>query len=1144
MQPQFVHLHLRTEYSVVDGLVRIKPLLQACVDCNMPAVAVTDRCNFFGLVKFYQAAMNIGIKPIAGVDMLLHNDENEKNPFSLTLLCQNQTGYRNVIRLVSRAYTDGQQTGIPIILRSWLEEVSEGIIVLSGGCYGDIGHALLSNNVALAKQLLNDWWLRYFPSRFYLELQRTNRSEEENYIQAAVNLAQQCSVPVVATNDVRFISRDDFEAHEARVCVHDGYVLEDTKRPRLYSEQQYFRSAQEMSELFVDIPEALENTIEIAKRCNLELSLGKNFLPNFPVPNNETIENYFEQEAKHGLQKRNIPSQMNDVYQQRLQHEIDVINQMGFAGYFLIVADFIHWAKESDIPVGPGRGSGAGSLVAYALGITDLDTIKHELLFERFLNPERVSMPDFDIDFCMEGRDRVIDYVANRYGRKSVSQIITFGTMAARAVVRDVGRVLGYPYGYVDKIAKLIPFELGITLEKALQREDRLAQMYKEEEDVKTLIDLAARLEGLIRNIGKHAGGVVISPSLLTDFTPLYCEPGGSNLVTQYDKGDVEAVGLVKFDFLGLRTLTIINWALEAINAKRKQQNEKPLDISDIPLDDRATYELLKSCATTAIFQLESRGMRDLVKRLQPDCFDDVIALVALFRPGPLQSGMVDDFIERKHGRAAVRFPHYDLKPILSSTYGVILYQEQVMQIAQVLAGYSLGSADLLRRAMGKKKPEEMAKQRAIFMEGAANRGVDKHIAASIFDSMEKFAGYGFNKSHSAGYALIAYQTAWLKAHYPAEFMAAVLSSDMDNTDKIVMFIEECRRMKLVIVPPHVNYSLYKFTVNEQGEIVYGLGAIKGVGFQTIESIVAARETSLFKDLFDFCQRIDIRKINKRVLEALIRCGALDDLGAHRASMFASIPSALKAAEQHSNHLANGQYDLFTDLLSVEEIHKVAYVEADEWNNEQRLAGESEVLGLYLTGHPVESYESELGNFITARLADLTTTVDRTIKVAGLVTNIKAVHTKNDKRMAIITLRDRTGHLDVTVFSDVYQEYRDLLSKGQLLIIEGDMSVDSFTGSYRVLARQVLNMVQARESYAECLLLKIDENKLDNNFINKLTEILKVFSGGKCLVAIAYSCQGAQSKLLLGDNWQVKPTDELLAQLGEYLGSSNVAMKY
>lgn len=1140
MLPQFIHLHLHTEYSIVDGLVRIKPLLQACVSYDMPAVAITDRCNFFGLVKFYQAAMNMGIKPIAGIDVLLNNDEDEKHPFNLTLLCQNQTGYRNVIRLISRSYTDGQGSGIPIILRSWLEEACEGIIVLSGGRHGDIGHALLSNNKTLAEQSLNEW-LGYFPDRFYLELQRTNRPEEEAYIQAAVDLAQQYSVPVVATNDVRFLSWDDFEAHEARVCIHEGYVLEDTKRPRLYSEQQYFRSALEMSELFADIPEAIENTIEIAKRCNLELSLGKNFLPNFPVPNNQPIENYFEQEAKRGLQKLEIPSQA-DVYQQRLQHEIDVINQMGFAGYFLIVADFINWAKANDIPVGPGRGSGAGSLVAYSLGITGLDPIKHELLFERFLNPERVSMPDFDIDFCMEGRDRVIDYVANRYGRKSVSQIITFGTMAARAVVRDVGRILGYPYGYVDKIAKLIPFELGITLKKALQQEDRLAQMYKEEDDVKTLIDLAARLEGLIRNVGKHAGGVVISPSLLTDFTPLYCEPNGGNLVTQYDKGDVEAVGLVKFDFLGLRTLTIINWALQTINANRQYRGEKSLDISDIPLDDKATYELLKSCATTAIFQLESRGMRDLVKRIQPDCFDDIIAINALFRPGPLH--MVDDFIERKDGRALVRFSHSDLKPILSSTYGVILYQEQVMQIAQVLAGYSLGSADLLRRAMGKKKPEEMAKQRAIFIEGAAKRGVDKHIANSIFDSMEKFAGYGFNKSHSAGYALIAYQTAWLKTHYPAEFMASVLSSDMDNTEKIVMLIEECRRMKLIIVSPHVNYSQYKFTVNERGEIVYGLGAIKGLGSNVIENIVDAKKAGPFNDLFDFCRRVDIRKINKRVLEALIRSGAFDNIGPHRASMFASIELALKTAEQHAQHLASGQYDLFTGSLSMEESHQVAYVETDKWNNEQRLAGENEVLGLYLTGHPIESYESELENFITARLADLTATVDQAIKIAGLVTNVKTLLTKNDKRMAIVGLQDRTGHIDVTVFSDIYQEYRDLLTKGQLLVIEGDLSVDNFTGSYRVLARCILSMIQARENYAEYLLLKIDESRLNNNFINKLIDILKAFSGDKCSIAIAYSCKGAQSKLLLGDEWKVKPTDDLLIRLGDYLGSDNIVIKY
>jgi DNA polymerase-3 subunit alpha len=1055
-------------------------------------VAITDQCNLFGLVKFYKAAMAMGVKPIAGVDVQVED-------FSLTLLCQNQTGYRNVIRLISRAYVKGQDKGKPIIKRAWLHENTEGIIVLS-------------------QQLLDDW-LAYFPDRFYLELQRTGRTNEENYIKDALALAHEYQVPVVATNDVRFIAKDDFEAHEARVCVHDGYILEDAKRPRLYSDQQYFKSQQEMEKLFADIPEALENTVEIAKRCNLELSLGANFLPNFPVPDNSSIEEYLIKEAQNGLEKRDISQEQRAIYVERLQHELDVINKMGFAGYFLIVADFIHWAKQNGIPVGPGRGSGAGSLIAYALEITDLDPIKHELLFERFLNPERISMPDFDIDFCMEGRDRVIDYVAQKYGRESVAQIITFGTMAAKAVVRDVGRVLGFPYGYVDKIAKLIPFELGMTLEKALQQEERLAELYKEEDEVKTLIDLALKLEGLTRNAGKHAGGVVISPSLLTDFTPLYCEEGGKNLVTQFDKGDVEAVGLVKFDFLGLRTLTIINWTVQTINAKQ----EVPLDITKIPLDDKATYDLLKSCATTAIFQLESRLPRDLVRRLQPDCFDDIVALMALIRPGP--SGMVDDFIERKHGRADVRFPHPDLKPILAPTYGVILYQEQVMQIARVLAGYSLGAADLLRRAMGKKQPEEMAKQRAVFIEGAVKGNVNKHLANSIFDLMEKFAGYGFNKSHSAGYALIAYQTAWLKTHYPAEFMAAVLSSDMDNTDKVVLFIDECKNVGLKIIPPHINHSQYKFTVNEKGKIIYGLGAIKGVGAAAIESIIGHKEP--YKDLFDFCKKIDARKVNKRVLEALIRSGSLDGLGLNRATIFASIATALKAAEQHTNSKASGQHDLFAELADDEQ---VSYVAAPKWSDEERLKGEHETLGLYLTGHPIERYVNELKQFVTMYANSPQT--EQTVIMAGFISAMKTLYTKNNKRMAVITLEDNTGHIDVTVFADAYQEYRDLLVKGQLLVIEGEVSVDDFTGNFRVQARRILDIVQAREEYAKYILIKTNEQEFNNDFMAKIADILKPFLGGKCKVAISYSCNNAESKLLLGDEWCVKPTDELLTKLG------------
>jgi len=900
MAKTFIHLHLHSEYSLVDGLIRVKTLINSAVEAGMPAIAVTDQCNLFAMVKFYRAAIAAGIKPIVGVDLWFHDSALPK-PARLVLLCQNHQGYLNLTRLISRAYIEGQLQGVPYIHKEWLEGHSEGLIALSGGHEGDVGMALLSSKTDLALRYLAAWEA-LFPERFYLQVQRTGREHEERYLHAVVEIALKTGVPVVASNDVRFLQREDFEAHEARVCIHDGRTLNDPRRPRRYNEQQYLRSPAEMAELFDDLPEALENTVEIARRCNLELTLGENVLPEFPIPNGMTTTDYFTQQAHDGLKWRldtfvdgdsgNV-QEKHEKYRARLEHELGVINKMGFPGYFLIVADFIRWARDNDVPVGPGRGSGAGSLVAYALGITNLDPMAYDLLFERFLNPERVSLPDFDVDFCMDGRDRVIEYVAERYGRERVAQIITYGSMAAKAVVRDVGRVLGNPYGFVDQIAKLIPFELGITLEKALKQEEQLRSRYEEEEDVHTLIELARSLEGLARNAGKHAGGVVIAPSALTDFTPLYCEQGSSAPVTQLDKDDIEAVGLVKFDFLGLRTLTIIDWAVKTINCQLSLQGKPEIDIDRIPLDDQATYELLQSSQTTAVFQLESRGMKDLIKRQQPECFEDIIALVALFRPGPLQSGMVDDFIDRKHGRAQVNYPHPELEPILKPTYGVILYQEQVMQIAQVLAGYSLGQADLLRRAMGKKKPEEMSKQRSIFLQGAEAREVNQKQAAYIFDLMEKFAGYGFNKSHSAAYALIAYQTAWLKVHYPAAFMAAVLSSDMDNTDKIVMFMDECRCMGLTVESPNINRCDYAFTASDDSTILYGLGAIKGVGAAALDGILLERSNhGEFSGLLDLCKRIDLRKANRRVLEALIRSGALDAFDINRAKSMALLSPA------------------------------------------------------------------------------------------------------------------------------------------------------------------------------------------------------------------------------------------------------------
>jgi len=1137
----------------------------------MPAVAVTDQGNLFALVKFYKAARSAGIKPLIGVDAWIKDDTDSSNPFRILLLVQNNQGYRNLIQLVSRSYREGQHLGRPLMDRGWLNQQScSGLIALSGGRCGDVGRSLLSENREESRALLAGW-LSIFGDRYYLELQRTGREQEEACLHASVELAQEFNVPVVATNDVRFLDPDDFEAHDIRVCIHEGRTLDDPRRLRLYSQQQYLRTPGQMAQLFSDIPEALENSVEIAKRCNIELSLGENYLPDFALPPGMTLEEYFSQQSYAGLEQRlqklseKSAAALSDsgrCYRERLQLELDVINQMGFPGYFLIVADFIRWARENDIPVGPGRGSGAGSLVAYALKITDLDPIEHDLLFERFLNPERVSMPDFDVDFCMDKRDLVIDYVANRYGRDSVSQIITYGSMAAKAVVRDVGRVLGHPYGFTDRIAKMVPFEIGMTLTRALTESEELGQVYRSDEEVTQLIDMAMKLEGLARNAGKHAGGVVIAPTVLTDFTPLYCEPGGANLVTQFDKDDVEQVGLVKFDFLGLRTLTIVDWALKTVNRERSGRGLDPVDITAIPMDDDSSFKLLKRCETTAVFQLESRGMKELIKKLQPDCFEDITALVALFRPGPLQSGMVDDFIARKHGQQKVVYPHADLEPILKPTYGVILYQEQVMQIAQVLAGYSLGGADLLRRAMGKKKPAEMAKQRTIFMEGAVKRGVDADIATHIFDLMEKFAGYGFNKSHSAAYALVSYQTMWLKAHYPAAFMSAVLSADMDTTDKVVTLIDECRNMKLTVNPPHVNHSAFMFTVAGEDAIVYGLGAIKGVGESAIESIIAARDSAgePYRDLFDFCRRIELRKVNRRVLESLIRAGALDQLGANRATLMAQLPLALKMAEQHHSMQAAGQNDLFgignTESQVVAD--QVIPADAEEWVDELRLQGEKETLGLYLTGHPIDRYRPEFAGLGITPIASLSLDNgggkdfrrrSRRVMVAGLTVAISHRQTQRG-RMVNMTLDDRSGRIEVTLFSEACETYRELLTGDRVLVVVGNLNYDEYRGGMSIRVDQVVEFEQVRAAGASCINLNVDERRLRDRqlapaeYIRELEQILSAYRGGDCPLRLTYKVNGASADLTLGDDWRVQPTDELIRRLERFTLPGRVEVKY
>ena len=1184
MSAGFVHLRLHTEYSLIDSVVRVPELIEAVAEAGMPAVAATDQSNLFAMVKFYRAALARGVKPIVGVDLLLREPGERQQPSRITLICQNQTGYRNATRLVSRAYLEGQQRGVPLIERGWLTaETLDGLIALSCATEGDVGRALVNGREDEAARALDDW-LALLPDRYYMELQRLGRANEESYIAAAVSLAGRRGVPVVATNDVRFLKQSDFESHEARVCIHDGTLLADASRVRRYTSQQYLRTPEEMSRLFADIPEALANSVEIARRASLTLKLGQARLPPYPVPGGMSTEDFLRHEAESGLERRlaemvraeaggdtvavepdtPIGAGTRETYTKRLQAELDVICKMGFAGYFLIVADFIRWAKENGVPVGPGRGSGAGSLVAYSLRITDLDPLRYDLLFERFLNPERVSMPDFDVDFCMEGRDRVIDYVAGHYGRERVSQIITYGTMAAKAVVRDVGRVLGMTYGFVDKIAKLIPFELGITLDDALQKEPELKRLYDSEEDVRNLIDLARSLEGLTRNAGMHAGGVVIAPSVLTDFAPLYCDESGGSLVTQFDKDDVEAAGLVKFDFLGLRTLTVIDWTVKAINARRAQTGEPALDIGKIPLDDAFTYErVFKRAQTVAVFQFESGGMQRMLKEAKPDRFDDLIALGALYRPGPMD--LIPEYVACKHGKKP-EYLHPDMEQVLGVTHGVFVYQEQVMQIAQRLAGYTLGGADLLRRAMGKKKPEEMAKQRGVFVAGAAARGIEERIANAIFDQMEKFAGYGFNKSHAAAYALISYQTAYLKAHFPAAFMAAMLSADMDHTDKVVTLIHECEVMKLKVRRPDINTSRYEFAVEGDSAILYGLGAVRGVGRGAVEAIIDEREArGPFTTLEDLCRRVDLQRINRRVLEALLRSGSLDALGPNRATLMQRLPAAMQLGDQNSKAHEAGQNDLFglgpaptadaraegTSAQAPAGAARAEEIVLQEWTEAIRLAGERETLGLYLTGHPAKPFVPLLARVASHWIGDLVSERPpagepvrfgggKLVTVGGLVDEVK----KRGPRF-ILTLDDSSGRLEVQLFEDVYLKYRDVATKDALVVVEGMLRFDEFSDGWRVTGRSVTDLRKMGEQQAREIVLTWPRDRPDTPALqSRVGELLAAYRPGPCTVAIRYCGSAARGELRLGPEWAVRATPELLESLEGLLGRGSVDVKY
>ncbi|AAZ96811.1 DNA polymerase III, alpha subunit [Thiobacillus denitrificans ATCC 25259] len=1138
--PRFIHLRLHTEYSIVDGLVRVDEAVKRAREIAMPALGVSDLSNTFGWVKFYRAARGAGVKPIFGCDVWVSNATDRNRPSRLLLLVQHREGYRRLCELLTRAYQENLHRGRAEIDPSWLAENNGGLLALSGGDGGNVAQAIIDDKPAVARAAA-EAWAALFPGRYYLELQRFGQAHTERLIDGLLDIGAELGLPAVATHPIQFLAADDFKAHEARVCIAEGMMLGDPRRPRPFTAEQYFKTPDEMAALFADLPEALANSVEIAKRCNLTLELGKSKLPDFPTPDGMGLDDYMRQRAYEGLAERMAHLYPDEAeraakrpeYTERLEFELGTIIQMGFPGYFLIVADFINWAKNNGVPVGPGRGSGAGSLVAYCLRITDLDPLAYDLLFERFLNPERVSMPDFDIDFCQDGRDRVIQYVKDKYGHAAVSQIATFGTMAAKAVLRDVGRVLDLPYLFVDKFVKLVPNELGISLAEAREKEPQIDERARNEEELAELLPLAEKLEGITRNVGMHAGGVLIAPGKLTDFCPLYQAEGSDAAVSQFDKDDVEAIGLVKFDFLGLRTLTIL---AEAVRFVQRHEDRKDFRLEDLPLDDPAVYRLFADGNTTAVFQSESRSAKDLEKRLKGDCFEDIIALMALNRPGPLGSGMVDDFIARKQGKQKPEYFHPDLEPVLKSTYGIIVYQEQVMLVAQILAGYSLGGADMLRRAMGKKKPEEMAKQRAIFLEGADKRGVDVKIAERLFDLMEKFAEYGFNKSHSAAYALVAYHTAWLKAYYPAEFMAATMSSEMSDTDKVRIFYEDCRANGLTMLPPDINLSGYRFDPVSRTEIRYGLGAIKGSGEAAIGAIVAERGANgPYKGLFDLARRVDKRYLNRRVLEALVKAGAFDSLSDHRASLMASIGVALETADRAAR--SGGQVGLFGEVLEGggEDLVDVPY-----WPEQEKLLQEKSALGYFFSGHPFTAYLAEVSGFAKRRLDSLEPAREP-VMLAGVAVSLRTQMTRRGK-MLILLLDDATAQVEVVIFNELYEQSRHLLKDDALLVIEGKVSRDDYSGGVRVTAERIYDLAGARTRFAQGLRL-VCNGQSSGRALSELLAPYAMEEGG-CPVWIEYHNHNARCRVRLGERWRVRLDDRLIESLGGWLKPEAVSVIY
>ena len=1081
----FVHLRLHTEFSIVDGTNRVDEVVKAAADDGQPALAISDLNNLFGAIKFYKAAMAKGVKPLIGADVWVQATGREDAPLArLLLLVQNQQGYLNLCELLSRAWTSEPIKGQSVMRLAWLQERSEGLLALSGAQMGDVGQALVQGDRQRASDMALQW-AQVFPHRFYVELQRCGRADDELHVREAVQLAARLKLPVVATHPVQFLQPDDHEAHEARVCISEGEILGNQRRVRRFTREQYFKSTEQMKAAFADVPSALVNAVEIAKRCSITLDLGRPRLPIYPTPDGMAEEAYFRQVSEQGLQarlERLFPDEtqrqsQRAPYDERLAFEIATIVKMGFPGYFLIVSDFINWAKTHGCPVGPGRGSGAGSLVAYALNITDLDPLQYKLLFERFLNPDRVSMPDFDIDFCQLNRDRVIDYVKSKYGRNAVSQLATFGTMAARAAIRDVGRVLDMSYTFCDGISKLIPNKPGqhITIAGAIEVEPILADRLAKEDEVKTLLALAQKLEGLTRNVGMHAGGVLIAPGQLTDFCPLYQQPGSQAAVSQFDKDDVEAAGLVKFDFLGLATLTILEMARSMIVERNPAKSGFAFE--DIALDDATTYKLFSDGKTEAVFQFESRGMQGMLRDARPTRLEDLIALNALYRPGPMD--LIPSFVARKHGREAVAYPHPLVEAVLSETYGIMVYQEQVMQTAQILGGYSLGGADLLRRAMGKKKAEEMAQHRQIFADGAAKNGITEPKANEIFDLMESFAGYGFNKSHAAAYSLLAYHTAWLKVHHTVEFFCANMTVEMDNTDKLKVLFEDAVKMGLTFEPPHINRGGYRFEPVSNAVIRYGLGAVRGTGQQAIEAIVAARqEGGEFTSLFDFCVRIDRTRVNKRSVEALIKAGAFDDLDLNRACLVASIDRAFEFAASVQAHAhQGGLFDSADSQALGSSTREPDLLAITPWGVKQRLSEEKVALGFFLSGHLFDEVQSEVRQFVKRRLDEVSDSREPQM-LCGIVSDFRTINGQRGK-VALFKLDDKSAVMEASMDDALYQASRQWVKDDEFIVVLAKVQPDRFSGGLRLNVQQVWGLPQARCRFGKYLRVVVNGTEPD-----------------------------------------------------------------